>query len=74
MVRLRGDFLQSRETFLDKLPMNGIPPGPDSVYRTNFDQDGLFKSAELRSVYLYLRGGTGLKLPKEWRAYMEPIF
>ena len=73
MVRLRGEFLQSRESFLYKLPM-GIPPGPDTVYRTKFDHDDLFKSAELRSVCVYLRGGTGLKLPKEWKAYMEPIF
>ena len=33
----------------------------------------LFHNASLREVYAYLRGGKHLRLPSEWRPYLDLV-
>ena len=47
-----------------------MPTGPQILEATPSDQQGLFATADLGSVYLYLRGGKNLKLPDHWKPYM----
>ena len=57
----------------------GCPPLPGSIpsalvqfqqHTTDPEVGELFEFADLDSVYVYLRGGTSLRIPPEWR----PLF
>ena len=62
-----------------KATANGFTDAGESVpsalssFKSMLDQDEdpeLFRFANLNSPYEYLRGGTSLSIPAEWRAYV----
>ena len=67
-----------RKNLIDGRPMEPMipspsPTGPEILMSTPEDEEGLFASADLGSVYKYLRGGKGLALPDHWREYMPHV-
>lgn len=67
-MKLREDLISSRphEPFFG----DGLPSGPQILLSTAHDEEGLFATADLNAVYKYLRGGSGLRLPRHWHDYM----
>ena len=67
-MKHRDALLSSCPNYEMKIPMN-LPIGPEIFARHTFDDEheALFATANLPSVVEYLRGGTGLKLPKQWK-------
>ncbi|CAL1147475.1 unnamed protein product [Cladocopium goreaui] len=68
IVNIRGDLIQGRP--MEPLIPSPCPLGPQILSSTPEDVEGLFATADLGSVYRYLRGGKGLQLPPHWRPYM----
>ena len=68
IVNIRGDLIQGRP--MEPLIPSPCPLGPEILSSTPEDVEGLFATADLSSVYRYLRGGKGLQLPPHWRPYM----
>ena len=62
-MKLREPLLKTRVNRL--IPLT-LPSGPEIV-RSAGDAQGLFDTADLKSVFHYLRCGKGLNLPKHWQ-------
>ena len=66
-----------RKTCLGRpeLPEHGIPTAMETFKAMRYgDQDELYMFADFAELYLYLRGGKGLRLPsEEWRQLLPRV-